>query len=256
MTIFPLALVALVGLSAVSARAADDPNPEPGPTWPKTLPVHRRQSQNNLKMIGLAFHNYHDSYNGFPAPAAFVKGKMPLLSWRVAILPFIEEAALYKQFKLDEPWDSPHNKKLIAKMPKIFAPPMVGKPAKAGHTYYQVITGKGTIFHPTSTRAAGGTLNLGPRLLTITDGTSNTALVVEAGEAVPWTKPDDIVYDPMKPLPKLGGLFKERFQVVMADGAVRVVGRKATEKMLRAMITAQGGEIFNPNDLPAPETKK
>src|SRR5262249_34008276 len=111
LTIFPLALLALVGLCARSARA-DDPSPEPGPTWPKTTEANRKQSQNNLKLIGLAFHNYLSTYGVFPASASFKKGKKPLLSWRVAILPFIEQEALYKKFKLDEPWDSPHNKKL------------------------------------------------------------------------------------------------------------------------------------------------
>jgi hypothetical protein len=253
-TTFSLALVALAGLYAVSARA-DDPSPEPGPTWPKTTAAHRIQSQNNLKVIGIAFHNYHTTYGVFPAAVAYQKGKKPLLSWRVAILPYIEQDALYKKFKLDEPWDSPHNKKLIPLMPKVFAPPMVGKPAKPWHTYYQVFTGKEAIFDPGKVRAGGGTFNVGPGILTITDGTSNTALVVEAGEPVPWTKPDDLVYDAKKPLPKLGGLFKEGFHVAMADGSVRIIGRKAKEKALRALITAAGGEIMDWKDLPGPEKK-
>src|SRR5262249_54155708 len=73
------------------------------------------QGQNNLKQIALAMHNYNDAYNGkLPAHAIYSKdGKKPLLSWRVAILPFIEQDNLYQQFHLDEPWDSEHNKKLI-----------------------------------------------------------------------------------------------------------------------------------------------
>jgi hypothetical protein len=251
-----LTLISLALVTFAPGGRADDPSPEPGPTWPKTLPVHRVQSRNNLKLIALAMHGYHDTYNGFPAATGYNKGKKPLLSWRVAILPFIEEGALFKKFKLDEPWDSPHNKKLIPLMPKVFAPPMVGKPAKAGHTFYQVFTGNDAIFDPRLTRAGGGTLQIGPRIFTIKDGTSNTALVVEAGEPVPWTKPEDIAYDPKKPLPKLGGLFKECFQVAMADGSVRIIGRKAKEKALRALITPAGGEIMNWKDLPGPETKK
>jgi hypothetical protein len=241
------AFLALVGLSALSARA-DDPSPEPGPTWPKTTAAHRAQSQNNLKQLALAFHNHLAAYKYFPAAAAFSKGKKPLLSWRVAILPYIEQDALYKQFKLDEPWDSPHNKKLIAKMPKIFALPMVGKPAKAGHTYYQVFTGKDTAFVPGAAR--------GPGVGNFPDGFSNTALVVEAFEPVPWTKPEDVVYDPKKPLPKLGGLFKEGFNVALADGSVRSIGRKAKEVALRRLITPADGNIFDWKDLPPPEAKK
>src|SRR5262245_59728137 len=105
----------------LSAVLLADPSPEPGPTWPSSTPAHRRTSQNNLKMVRLAMHNFHDAMGRFPAATAYAKNGKPLLSWRVAILPYIEEDALYRQFKLDEPWDSPHNKKLIAKMPKIYA---------------------------------------------------------------------------------------------------------------------------------------
>src|SRR5262249_7254639 len=82
-----------------------------------------RADKNKLRQIGLAFPSYRDPDDHFRAQAIWdAKGK-PLLSWRVAILPFIEEEALYRQFKLDEPWDSPHNKKLIPLMPKTYAAP-------------------------------------------------------------------------------------------------------------------------------------
>jgi len=88
----------------------------------------RGQSNNNLKQIAIAFHQYHDTYKSLPLHAIYSKdGKTPLLSWRVAILPFIEQDALYKQFKLDEPWDSEHNKKLIPLMPRIYMPVGLGK---------------------------------------------------------------------------------------------------------------------------------
>jgi hypothetical protein len=240
-------------LLCVVIVAADDPPVEPGPVFPKTNAADRVRSINNLKMIGLAFHNYHDSYNGMPAAAAFGTAKKPLLSWRVAILPYIEEDKLFKEFKLDEPWDSKHNKKLLDKMPAIFAPTIRGKPDKAGHTYYQVFTGPDTPFNIITRE---GSPRLGPRLANFTDGTSNTILVVEAEKPVPWTKPEDIVYDPKKPLPKLGGLFKDRLHVVMGDGAVRVIGRKVKEAALRAIITPSGGEIIDWKDLPGPEKEK
>ena len=87
-------------------------------------PIERRElvrSQNNLKQIGLAFHSAHDAFNKLPDDIRD-KDEKALLSWRVAILPFIEEEKLYKEFKLDEPWDSADNKKLIEKMPKLYAP--------------------------------------------------------------------------------------------------------------------------------------
>jgi RNA polymerase sigma factor (sigma-70 family) len=191
----------------------------------------RARSTNNLKQIALAMHNYHSTFNHFPPAATYDKDGKPLLSWRVLILPFIEQDALYRAFKLDEPWDSENNKKLIAQMPKVYAP-VGGVETKEKHmTFYQVFTGKGTIFE--------GSKAL--KIQDILDGTSNTALVVEAGEPVIWTKPDDLPYDENKPLPKLGGLFKGAFNMAMADGSVRFVKAKFDEKILRLIITRADG---------------
>ncbi len=250
-------LALLAALPALPARCADEPDPEPGPTWPKTTPNDRAQSNNNLKMIALAMHNHHDTYNGMPASAAYSKANKPLLSWRVALLPFVEEGALYKEFKLDEPWDSKHNKKLLARIPKVYAPPIQGKPARPGSTYYQVFTGADAGFNPRDIRAVGQ-LTLGPRIASFTDGTSNTILVAEAQTPVPWTKPDDLVYDAKKPVPKLGGLFREGFHVAMADGSTRFIGRKIDPVILRALITPRGGEIIDWRKVPLarPEGRK
>src|SRR5207244_2364868 len=119
----------------------------------------------------------------FPPPAKTANGK-PLLSWRVLILPYIEQDALYRQFKLDEPWDSPHNLKLLPLMPKIYAP-VGAKPKEPHSTYYQAIVGPGAAWEHTKD-------GKGMRIQNFTDGTSNTITVAEAREAVPWTKPDDI----------------------------------------------------------------
>jgi hypothetical protein len=199
------------------------------------------ESSNNLKQIGLALHSYHDVHGGFPAPAIYGKGLKPLLSWRVAILPYLEQQELYKQFKLDEPWDSPHNKKLLAKMPEVYAP--VRGPSKVkGGTYYQVFVGDGAGFEP------GKSL----RIPSFTDGTSNTILVVEAGQPVPWTKPDDLPYDPNKALPKLGGQFRGHFHALLADGSVHLLSRNANEQTLRGAITRNGGEVIDFEMLHAP----
>jgi hypothetical protein len=201
----------------------------------------RTQSQNNLKEMGLAMHNFHSAFNGFPGGAICdAKGK-PLLSWRVAILPFVEEVDLYGQFKLDEPWDSDHNKKLLARMPRVYRIP--GDPATArNETYYRVFTGNGTIFPPKNFR--NGPTTIGTRLTDIPDGTSNTFLVVEAGEAVPWTKPDELAYDADKPLPKLGPT-GEGFNAVFADGSAHFLPKTVSEKTLRALVTAAGGETID-----------
>ena len=196
----------------------------------------RQVSQNNLKQIALAMHSYHDAYRGFPPAALMSKDKKPLLSWRVAILPLIEQSQLYRQFKLDEPWDSEHNKKLIPLMPSIYADPR-GKNKEPGMTHYQVFVGPGTVFEP---------MNRGPLANVripndIPDGTSNTILAVEAGKPVIWTKPDDLPFDPQKALPPLGGLFPDGFHAALCDGSVRFIRRTVPASTLRLLIIRNDG---------------
>jgi hypothetical protein len=202
----------------------------------------RHDSQNNLKQIMLALHGYHDVNGRFPPAAVYDKDGNPLLSWRVLILPYVGEDALYKQFKLDEPWDSANNKPLLAKMPKVFAP-VAGKPKEPHSTYYQVFTGPGSIFE-------GKT---GMKILDIKDGTSNTFAVVEAGNPVEWSKPADLSYAADEALPKLGGMFKDSFNAATADGAVHTIRSDFDEKMMKAAITHSGGE---PIDFDALKKKK
>jgi hypothetical protein len=201
----------------------------------------RTRVANNLKQIGLAMHNYHAVYGALPPHAIYSKdGKTPLLSWRVAILPYIEQDNLYKQFHLDEPWDSEHNKKLIDQMPKTYELPTDSGPPRGGpgQTYYQVLVGGGALFD------AGPK---GPRLADVTDGLSNTLMVVEGADPVTWTKPDDLTYDPNKPPPKLGLHYPGGFIVLIGDGSVRTLPPTVDEKTLRALITRAGGERIPPD---------
>jgi len=181
---------------------------------------------NNMKQLSLAAANYASAYQD-DLPFHKSKGKKPLLSWRVTLLPFIEQAGLYNEFHRDEPWDSPHNIKLLEKMPKIYAPPP-GVSARPGYTFYRVFTGPHTISEY--------------KIFNIPDGTSNTIMFVEAGEAVPWTKPDEFPFDAEKPLPKLGGHFKRKMIVGMADGSVRMIDlSRMSEKTLKLAIQADDG---------------
>jgi len=193
----------------------------------------RSQTVNNLKQFALAMHNYHDANKGFPAAASYNKDGKPLLSWRVHVLPYVDGGDLYKEFHLDEPWDSEHNKKLIEKMPKIYEDPRV--PAEKGKTTFVVPIGEKTIF--------GG--REGMKIQKITDGTSNTILVVEADakHAVIWTKPDDLQIDPKDPA---AGLFAdERKQILaaFADGSVHVLALPKIADQLPALFSATGGEV-------------
>jgi prepilin-type processing-associated H-X9-DG protein len=195
-------------------------------------PITREQldkSANNLKQIALAFHNYEATMGKLPTNETTKDGK-PGLSWRVQVLPYIEHDNLYKQFKLDEPWDSEDNKKLIEKIPDIFVP-LRGK-ADKGQTFYQTFTGK------------HGWMNPGAGLPgTFPDGTSNTFLVAEAAKAVIWTKPDDMEFDG-KTVPKLGGMFDGRFTAAFADGHVLRFKKDVDQDLLKILIDPADGMVI------------
>jgi hypothetical protein len=160
----------------------------------------------------------------------------PLYSWRVLLLAYFEEQDLHAQFRLDEPWNSPHNCRLLDRMPSIYAPPEIKRSlVPAQHTICHVFVGRGTSFE------AGERLKLEDDF---PDGASNTLLFVEAGEPVLWTKPDELAYDPSGPLPPLRGLFNDGFRACTADGTPRFVRYDTSQDTLRAIITRNGGERF------------
>jgi hypothetical protein len=164
-----------------------------------------------------------------------------LLSWRVALLPYLGERELYGQFKLDEPWDSPHNKKLLKKIPHFYRPPgEAGGPS--GTTFYQVFVGEHAAFEKHRTL----------RVTDFMDGTANTLLVVEAGHAVPWTKPEDLHYAADEPLPQLGGLFPDVFNAAFADVSVYTLSKRADPDLLRKAITRDDGCAIDLAQLRAP----
>jgi hypothetical protein len=198
----------------------------------------------DMHQMGLAMHNYHSTYGHFPqvtpnpqAPPAMPFQPAKRLSWRVDLLPYLEHDNLWRQFRQDEPWDSPHNKALLTPMPKVFQHPKHPEANAQGLTYFRVFTGWHTMFPP----------GRGLGMMEITDGTSNTIMVVEAAEPVPWTKPDELVYDPQNPLPKLGGHFRGGTLVLLADGEVRTIGPEVSERTLRAAITPADGDILGPD---------
>jgi hypothetical protein len=161
----------------------------------------------------------------------------PLYSWRVLILPYIEEQALFADFRLNEPWDSPHNIALLDWMPIIYAAPGRKKSLiPPNHTICHVFLGKGAAFEG----------NDGLKLdRDFPDGSSNTLLFVEAENSVPWTKPEEIPYDPTSPLPELRGFFKDGFRACWVDGSRTFVRLDSREAALRAAITRNGGEPFS-----------
>jgi len=191
--------------------------------------ARRMSSQNNMKQIMLAMLNHESAFKQFPARATRDADGKPLLSWRVKILPFLEENGLYQEFHQDEPWDSEHNIKLLERMPAVYKhPSYVGA---EGHTVYLVPYQKGNVW--TSAK---------PQIRNITDGTSNTIACFETNDehAVPWSKPDDIDLDQ----DDIFDFFRFGVSNVgMFDGSVRAIAPSIDPVVLKAMITSAGGEV-------------
>ena len=192
----------------------------------------RARRTDRLKRFGLAIHNYIDLYKSFPpAKGARDADGNPRLSWRVHILPFIGQADLYREFRLNEPWDSEHNRGLIGRMPDLYAWPGVPR----GQTVVQAPVGEGTIFG-------------GDRPVTfrdVTDGTSNTAMLVLVApeRAVTWTAPDDFRFDPERPQEGLDADDNGLAAVAAADGSARLVPVDLPPRTWRHVFQMNDGQI-------------
>lgn len=193
--------------------------------------ARRNNSINNLRRLVLALLNHESATQHFPPHAVYGEDNKPLLSWRVKILPYIEEQALYEEFHLDESWDSEHNKKLIERMPPIFANPNGGKPGK---THYLGLVGENFFFRGDSE---------GRPIRNITDGTSKSICIVEADNPVIWTKPDDYQFDEDNPIKGLGNMRAGNvFGAAFVDGHVLSISRQIDVESLKAMMTINGAE--------------
>jgi hypothetical protein len=235
-TVFAFALISMSGRSAPTTKDRTD-----GPITDEQL----AKSAERLKRIVLAMHEYHDaSESGLPANQ-LSKDKKPLLSWRVQILPYLGEKGLCEQFKLDEPWDSVHNKKLVDKIPAVFAP--VRGTAGKGQTFYQVFTGEHAPFGPGKQPTIPADFP---------DGTHNTFLVAEGAKPVTWTEPADLEFDG-ETVPALGGMFDGRFHAAFADGTVKRFRKDTPTAALKLLIDPADGFVL-PEDygLDVDEKKK
>jgi hypothetical protein len=190
----------------------------------------RSIARDALKLIGLGMHNYHDTFDSLPAHDQGSKGHVGL-SWRVHILPYVNAAPLYSEFHLDEPWDSEHNKALIPRMPEVYGFSPEGK------TSIHVFVGEGTPFGGKPIRIAD-----------VADGTSNTIMVVRAGEdtADIWTKPGGLAFDKANPIQALGNI-GETFDVLMIDAYDRPLPKSIDAATLGNLIQHNDG---NPVEIP------
>jgi hypothetical protein len=180
---------------------------------------------NNLKEIALGLHNHSDSSGQLPRADGD-------LSWRVHILPHIEQNGLHAQFDLDQPWDAAANRKHAdVRIPQYLS---AVDPPEFTQTRYRVFVGPGTIFEPGNPPVS---------LRRVADGTNNTILVIEASEAVPWPQPRELPFTPNGPLPAVGHPDRNVVLVAMADGSVKTVAKDRMDAtLLRALITPAGKE--------------
>jgi beta-lactamase regulating signal transducer with metallopeptidase domain len=210
--------------------------------------ARRQVSMNNLKQIMLAMHSWADVHGGrFPPPVIYGKdgkGKVPH-SWRVEILPYLEQAALYEAYNFDEPWDSETNKKVLAQIPPFFRHPL--DDARSTSAAYFVLATEPLLAENAEVQLPTAfSRREGVPFAEIVDGTSYTLAVVEAKRDIPWTRPDDILFDPEKDPPSLGGYTKEGFNAALCDGSVRFISSKIDPKILKFLITPQDGTPLPP----------
>jgi prepilin-type processing-associated H-X9-DG protein len=200
--------------------------------------ARRTQCSNNLKQIGLAMHNYHDATGSFP-PAYVVDGTgKPMHSWRVLILPYLEHAHIFNRYDQTQPWDSPANRQLLSEMPSTYQCQSSGQGGQ--NTSYVVVRGAETIFDADKPC----------KIASITDGTSNTILVVEAPHAnIPWTEPRDLDFAQLNMVINGGANSPHSdhpggTNVLLADGSVRYLSSSIAPENLRAMLTKAGNEMI------------
>lgn len=216
-----------------------------GPLWAARQAAARNEALNSLKQLALAALNYEARFGSLPPAVVYGKSAYGDLnpsgdntmdvprSWRVELLPFIDQEALYKEYRLDQPWDSEANLAVLRQMPEIFRSP--NDVLTSTNSSYFALTGPGTVFDG----------NEGTKLMAIRDGTSNTLLFAEAKRAIPWTKPEDVPYDHAQPVPALGGWRPDEFIVVLCDGSAQpVANHEGVDKnLLKPWIEKSDGQI-------------
>jgi prepilin-type processing-associated H-X9-DG protein len=196
----------------------------------------RMKDSNNLKMIGLGMHNVHGATGGFQGPFAFdEKGNRATgdLSFRVGLLPYIEQANLYRKFDLSQGWDSARNRPHSTTVVPTYQSPFAADPT-IPTTPYRAFVGGGALFDESGKPV---------RPADIPDGTGNTIMLIGVDDEVPWAAPRELKYSPTGPLPRIGTRgMPAGANVLLADGSVRFLKNTTPDPVLRSLITRAGGD--------------
>lgn len=206
--------------------------------------TQRNVAEKRLRQLALAMHNFESAYRSFPAAYSTDKNGNPLLSWRVHILPFLGEGDLHSKFKLDEPWDSDHNKKLIKRMPAVFKNPSME--LVDGKTAYLVPTGDNAIFGAPTNQGENPPQGVG--FGKITDGSSMTAMIVEVNKehSVFWTRPVDMGQHGGELSRKTSGIRKgDEFCMALGDGSVIILDKSVATGILDNLLKRNDGNVFH-----------
>ena len=201
----------------------------------------------HVKEIGLAFHDAASANKGIMPVAIVAADGRPLLSWRVALLPYLGEEALYREFHLDEPWDSPHNLTLLPRMPEVYSCPSA--PTAVGMTPYVAAAGPGMFFD--APEPIPGTQTIGVSIGAISDGTANTILLLDLGwmNRVEWTRPAEFDVDVDEVVDLLTATPASHAYVrpmLFGDGSVRTIKQSLDPRTLRALFTRDAGDVVRP----------
>lgn len=204
--------------------------------------VQMSASNANLQTIGLALHAYHNANGCFPPAYLADAGGQPMHTWRVLLLPYLNETALYQAYDFNEPWNGPNNSLLVSRMPFVYGSPNATSTAPVGQTRFAVVSGPGCAFEGAQPR----TMN------DMQDGLGNIIFVVEAAAPIHWMKPVDVDYSTMGftvngPAPVggngIGGESSSGAFALLGDTSVHFLPADLFEETVKALLTRNGGEM-------------
>jgi hypothetical protein len=226
------------------------------------------EHQKKLQRLALAMHAYHDTYGSLPPAVFYDEAGQPLHSWRVLVLPFLEQDNLYRQVRLTEPWNSPHNRPLLESAPPAFAAPRK-EGSRPTTTPYQVFAGPDAAFESSPQprlqryhvpgRSEEVYIKHSPlKIASFTDGTANTLLIVQAPKEVAWAEPLDLPFEEPTIFSVFDQFARQGFNAALADGSARRFPPGLDRATLRALVTPHGDEVLPaiPFDTDAPPQRR